>query len=158
MLILNEQGEKVENPDLEVGRLDVKQRNVVHRYIVDVPEQTHTEVVAEYPETGGKDIAYVVDVPEQGHWATFLENGGEVEFDGDIPDNAHDVDTPDIQTYQVYHVYTAEELEEIKAREAAAKEAAEKAAEREAFIDGAPATVDELMLAVAELGSMIGGK
>lgn len=143
MLILDEKGAIIADPDLEAGRLDNRQRNIVHKYVIDVEEKSHEEVIAEYPETGGKDVAIVVDVEEQGHWETHLEDGERIEFDGVIPeDMPHELEVTDVQSYMLYVPYTDDELAEVKRLEEELKKAEAKAAEREEFINGAPERLD----------------
>ena len=145
MLILDELGAVVTDPDEKMGRLEARERNVTHRYVVDVPEESHEEVVAEYPETGGKDVEIVVDVEEQGHWETRLETGELIEFDGVIPDDMpHELELADVQSYMLYVPYTDEELAEIARLEEERKRMEAEAAEREAFLAAAPERMDSV--------------
>ena len=151
MLVLDESGATVADPDLKSGRLEERQRPVVHRYVVDVEEQSHEEVIAEYPETGGKDVEIVVDVEEQGHWETRLEDGELIEFDGVIPgDMPHELEVTDAQSYMLYTPYTDEELAEMARLEAERKRMEAEAAEREAFLSSAPARVEAAEAAQAD--------
>lgn len=151
MLILDEHGAVVTDPDEKKGRLEGRQRNVVHRYVVDVEEESHEEVVAEYPETGGKDVAIVVDVEEQGHWETRLETGELIEFDGAIPeDMPHELELADVQPYMFYVPYTDEELAEIARMEEERERMEAEAAEREAFIASAPERIETVETAQAD--------
>lgn len=63
MKVVNSLHEVIENPDLTKGHL-VPDRILVahHEAVPEVAEQSHTEVVAVYPN-GGKDIHRVIDVP-----------------------------------------------------------------------------------------------
>ena len=140
MLILDEKGTVVTDPDLEAGCLEERHRSIVHLYVVDVEEKSHEVIIAEYPETGGKDVEYVVDVEEQGHWETRLVDTGEViEFDGTIPDDMpREFELADVEPYLLYRLYTDEELAE-RARTKEERERMEsEAAEREAFLSDAP--------------------
>lgn len=136
MLIIDERGERIENPDLDAGWLEHRTRDVVHRWKVDAEEVRHAVIVAEYPETGGAEVEFVTDAEEEGHWETRLAaTGEEIAFSGSIPDELpHDVDVPDIEPYAVYRPYTAEEVAEIERAKAAAEE-------REAFLANAPARI-----------------
>ncbi len=176
MKILDIDGNEIEKPDLQKGMLSYEQKTVVHTWIVDVEEESHEEVVAEYPN-GGKDVEIVVDVEEQGHWETRDEEGSVIDFDGFIPDDMpHEITVKDVWTFQRYRVYTDEELAEIAKRKEDAEAAAAKAAEREEFLEGAPdrmdnaeigmgelgvvaangsASIGDLMVAVAELGALV---
>lgn len=179
MKIFDIDGKEIENPELEKGELSCEQVRVVHTWIVDVEEESHEEVVAEYPN-GGKDVAIVVDVEERGHWETRGEDGRAVDFDGIIPDDMpHENPVEDIWQFQRYRVYTEDELAEIAKRKEEAAAAAAKAAEREEFLEGAPdrmdnaeigmgelgvmaangsASIEDLMVAVAELGALVAGE
>lgn len=91
MEIYNEAMERIENPDMMLGRLTHSTRTVHHEAIPGVEEKWHYEIVREYPN-GGKDIAKVIDVPgvhSQPAW------------DEKIP-------------IQIYIPYTKEELEAIE--------------------------------------------
>ena len=169
----------ITNPELEKGELFYEQMRVIHTWIVDIEEQTHEEVVAEYPN-GGKDVAIVIDVEEQGHWETRDHSGKIVDFDGSIPDDMpHENPVEDIWQFQRYRAYTEDELAEIAKRKEEAEAAAAKAAEREEFLEGAPermdnaeigmgelgvmaangsASIGDLMVAVAELGALVAGE
>lgn len=179
MKIFDIEGNEIEKPDLEKGRLFYEEKTVIHTWIVDVEEQAHEEIVAEYPN-GGKDIAIVVDVEEQGHWETRDEEGNVIDFDGLIPDDMpHEIIVKDVWKFQRYRVYTEEDLAEIAKRKEEAETAAAKAAEREEFLEGAPdrmdnaemgmgelgvmaangsASIEDLMVAVAELGALVAGE
>ena len=88
MKIIDEQGNIIENPDLELGYL-VNDNEIVHHDAVEaVEEVSHYEVIAEY-ENGGKDVQKVVDV------------------EGVPAKEAYDENVP----IQKYILYTAEELE-----------------------------------------------
>lgn len=179
MKIFDIDGNEIENPELEKGELSFEQVRVVHTWIVDVEEESHEEVVAEYPN-GGKDVAIVIDVEEQGHWETRDHSGNIVDFDGLIADDMpHENPVEDIWQFQRYRVYTEDELAEIAKRKEEAEAAAAKAAEREEFLEGAPermdnaeigmgelgvmaangsASIEDLMVAVAELGALVAGE
>ena len=162
MLILDEAGSVVTDPDLEKGRLEARQRRVTHRYVVDVEEQSHEEVVAEYPETGGKDVAIVVDVEERGHWETRLGTGELIEFDGAIPEDVpHEAELVGAQSYMLYVPCTPDELTEIARVGEERKRLEEESAARESFLVAAPerltaleAASDDVLLLMAD---MIGG-
>lgn len=179
MKIFGTDGKEIENPELEKGELSCEQVRVVHTWIVDVEEESHEEVVAEYPN-GGKDVAIVIDVEEQGHWETRDHSGNIVDFDGSIPDDMpHENPVEDVWQFQRYRAYTEDELAEIAKRKEEAEAAAAKAAEREEFLEGAPermdnaeigmgelgvmaangsASIEDLMVAVAELGALVAGE
>lgn len=63
MDIYDEQGNPVTDYDPAKGRLEMQKRIHHHEAVEAVEEQGHWETVAEYPETGGKDVQWVVDAP-----------------------------------------------------------------------------------------------
>lgn len=63
MDIYDEQGNPVTDYDPAKGRLEIQKRIHHHEAVEAVEEQGHWETVAEYPETGGKDVQWVVDAP-----------------------------------------------------------------------------------------------
>ena len=121
MVIFDEDMNELENPDLDNGILDSKYVSVYHQYVVDVPAEFHEEIVAEYPETGGKDVAIVYDVEEQGHWETrFTETGELTDFDGFIDDAwPRDALIEDAKEISIYRPLTQEEIEANKQYELA---------------------------------------
>ncbi len=93
MDMYDEQGNPVTDYDPAKGRLEMQKR--IHHYeaVEAVEEQGHWETVAEYPETGGKDVQWVVDVP------------------GVEAREAWDEE----ETYWLYIPYTEEELAQMEA-------------------------------------------
>ena len=93
MDMYDEQGNPVTDYDPAKGRLEMQKR--VHHYeaVEAVEEQGHWETVAEYPETGGKDVQWVVDAP------------------GVEAQEAWDEE----ETYWLYIPYTEEELAQMEA-------------------------------------------
>lgn len=89
----DQQGNPLEEYDLSLGRLEPSIRTVHHEAVEGVTETGHWETIAEYPETGGKDVAWIVDVP------------------GVEAQEAYD---EEIDIY-VYIPYTQEELDAIEA-------------------------------------------
>lgn len=70
MKIIDENGAALENPDLTLGWLRDETEAVEHPAQEGVPELSHYETVAEYPN-GGKDVRKVIDregVPAQDAW------------------------------------------------------------------------------------------
>ena len=138
MKIIDSNGNPMEAPDLSLGWLEDKTQTIHHDAVEAVPEVSHYETLAEYPN-GGKDVQKVVDAP-----------GVEAK---DAWDEEEQV--------QMYHLYTAEELAaqaeaKKKAEEAAAAEAKKKA-ELETVqgrMDALEAANDDLVLMMADL---IGG-
>ena len=93
MDIYDEQGNPVTDYDPAKGRLEMQKRIHHHEAVEAVEEQGHWETVAEYPETGGKDVQWVVDVP------------------GVEAREAWDEE----ETYWLYIPYTEEELKQMEA-------------------------------------------
>lgn len=122
MRIVDAEGAEVESPDLSLGHL-VADRLLIARHpaVEAVEEQGHWETVAEYPETGGRDVVWAVDV--------------EAVEAAEAWDEWEDV--------WRYVLYTPEELAEIEREraeaEAAAEEARKKEEERDAITDATPA-------------------
>ena len=90
MEIFDEQGNLIENPDLDLGYLETRTRTVHHDAVEAVEEVSHYEVIAEYPN-GGKDVRKVIDVP------------------GVEPADAYDEEI----RYRIYIPYTETELAAI---------------------------------------------
>ena len=93
MDMYDEQGNPVTDYDPAKGRLEMQKRIHHHEAVEAVEEQGHWETVAEYPETGGRDVQWVVDVPG-------VEAG-----------EAWDEE----ETYWLYIPYTEEELAQMEA-------------------------------------------
>lgn len=93
MDIYDEQGNPVTDYDPAKGRLEIQKRIHHHEAVEAVEEQGHWETVAEYPETGGRDVQWVVDVP------------------GVEAQEAWDEE----ETYWLYIPYTEEELAQMEA-------------------------------------------
>lgn len=101
-IIDDKTGLEIQNPDLTQGWLRDETEAVEHPAVAAVPELSHYETVAEYPN-GGKDVRKVIDregVPAQDAWTEQV-------------------------TIQRYILFTAEELAE---QEAERKKQAERAA------------------------------
>lgn len=93
MDMYDEQGNPVTDYDPAKGRLEMQKRIHHHEAVEAVEEQGHWETVAEYPETGGKDVQWIVDVP------------------GVEAREAWDEE----ETYWLYIPYTEEELAQMEA-------------------------------------------
>lgn len=93
MDMYDEQGNPVTDYDPAKGRLEMQKRMHHHEAEEAVKEQGHWETVAEYPETGGKDVQWVVDAP------------------GVEAREAWDEE----ETYWLYIPYTEEELAQMEA-------------------------------------------
>ena len=93
MDMYDRQGNPVTDYDPAKGRLEMQKRIHHHEAVEAVEEQGHWEIVAEYPETGGKDVQWVVEVP------------------GVEAREAWDEE----ETYWLYIPYTEEELAQMEA-------------------------------------------
>ena len=127
MKIIDENGAALENPDLTLGWLRDETEAVEHPAQAGVPELSHYETVAEYPN-GGKDVRKIIDregIPARDAWTE------------QVP-------------IQRYIRYTAEEL---AAQEEARKqqEAKDKLPER---VDALETANDDIILMMADF---IGG-
>lgn len=70
MKIIDENGAALENPDLTLGWLRDETEAMKHPAQAGVPELSHYETVAEYPN-GGKDVRKIIDregVPARDAW------------------------------------------------------------------------------------------
>lgn len=93
MRILDANNNEITSPDLTLGHLEKESVFVKHHEpIKEIEETGHYEVIAEYPETGGKDVKWVVDIP------------------GVAARDAWD----EYEEIMRYILYTAEELEAMK--------------------------------------------
>lgn len=64
MRILDIDGNEITNPNYSLGYTKEEKLFITHHDAIEaVQEEGHYEVVAEYPETGGKDVEWVIDVP-----------------------------------------------------------------------------------------------
>ena len=63
MKVYDENWQQLETWDETKGNLHPTIRTIHHEAVEGVEEQGHWETVAEYPETGGKDVAWIIDVP-----------------------------------------------------------------------------------------------
>ena len=123
-IIDDKTGLEIQNPDLTQGWLHDETEAVEHPAQEGVPELSHYETVAEYPN-GGKDVRKVIDregVPAQDAW---IEQ---------VP-------------IQRYILFTAEELAEQEAEQEAERK---KQAEWEAL----PETVKALQAALADADAL----
>lgn len=124
MKILDEQGNKITNPDLTLGHLKEDTEKIHHDEIPavqGVPPKVHYETLVEYPN-GGKDVKEVID--EEG-------------VEGHVAIPAWDEDSP----IQRYILYTADELKVI----ADAKAEAERLAALPTVEERLKATEDAIM-------------
>lgn len=112
-IIDDKTGLEIQNPDLTQGWLHDETEPVEHPATDEVPEESHYETIAEYPN-GGKDVRKVID--REG-----------------VP--AKDALTEQVPI-QRYILYTAEEL-------AAQEDERKKQAEREALPETVKALQDE---------------
>ena len=126
-IIDDKTGLEIQNPDLTQGWLRSETEAVEHPAQEGVPELSHYETVAEYPN-GGKDVRKVIDregIPARDAWTE------------QVP-------------IQRYILYTAEELA-AKEEERKKAEAREKLPER---VDALETANDDIILMMADF---IGG-
>ncbi len=143
-------------PDASLGRGVARSVAVRHLWVVDEEAVYEERVVAEYPETGGVDVALVEVSPGSGHWETTDASGLPVAYDGPLPPEEMSGlgEVPGTWDVEVWVPWTGEELAE-RARLAAEAEAAREAFEgRERWIGQAPAeqaAQDDAICALYEL-------
>lgn len=143
-------------PDASLGRGVARAVAVVHRWEVDEEPLYEERVVAEYPETGGRDVELVEVSPGRGHWETEDASGSPVAYDGPLPpeDMSGLGEVPGTWEVAVWVPWTEAELAERAAlaeQEAAAREAFEG---RERWLGQAPAeqaAQDDAICALYEL-------
>ena len=65
MIVYDERGNVLDSEKLDYakGYLAVRKRTHHHPALEAAPEEGHLETLAEYPETGGRDVRWVVDTP-----------------------------------------------------------------------------------------------
>lgn len=143
-------------PDASLGRGVARAVAVRHLWVVDEEAVYEERVVAEYPETGGRDVELVEASPGRGHWETQDASGSPVAYDGPLPPEEMSGlgEVPGTWDVEVWVPWTGEELAE-RARLAAEAEAAREAFEaREVWLDSAPAeqaAQDDAICALYEL-------
>ena len=132
MTVYDASGLAIEDPDLSRGRLVDHVEEVEFTHVTDSEGSGHWETVAEYPQTGGKDVEWVVDEPATGHWEASLADGTPVDlatYDGPAPDGSWD--ESEVRTVPwlkaVYKPYTEEELAQVEAERAESERLAEVA-------------------------------
>lgn len=151
MRIFDEHGNQLESIDETKGSLIKIGKPVYNKWIIDEPEVKEEYVIAEYPDTGGKDIGYRTISEEIGHWETRDENGELIELDG-FPDHyTSDVPKQDVEIVGIYHEYTESELEEMIEFERLQAEQQEKFEKRESWLEDAPSVQEQQDAAICDL-------
>lgn len=143
-------------PDPDAGRSVARSVAVVHSWVVDEPARVVEEVVAYYPETGGRDVELVVEVPEQGHWETRMADGREPAFQGPLPPEEMSGlgEVPGTWEVAVWVPWTEAEIAERAALAEEAEAAREAYEQRELWLACAPdeqAAQDDAICALYEL-------
>ena len=160
MYLLNENGEYIGNDieNLPTGEI-VSSENykVFYHYVLEKPAVFKEVVVAEYPETGGKDIERIVVEPEIGHWTIVDQDSGKIldfPITYDTDNFPKEIDTPDEISVGVYHIFSEKELEELikeQEEEAELQKNIRMAPEK---IENLQADQEDIILAIADI---IGG-
>lgn len=109
----------IDDFDRELGYVDRVEREVYHQYVIHYPGKYHEEIVAEYPETGGKDVRVVCDEEPRGSWETYDSATGKLVegFDNQyLIDNGYPTDLvhTDTEIADMYFPYTDEQLEQVR--------------------------------------------
>lgn len=114
MYVFDEEYNLLEQYDSDKGRLDERELNVVHKYVIDIEEEGHWETIAEY-DNGGKDVEWKIDTPESGHWETYRdEDILFTDYPVQIPDDwPKEQEINDVFQCNVYIPYTEEELVQV---------------------------------------------
>lgn len=157
MFTIDEKTNKIiENPDLNKGTLIEKSVDVFYKYVLEKEAIFKEIIVAEYPETGGKDIAIEEISPEVGHWEMLDSDGNvlpyPIEFNTECLSKNNI--TSDSIDFRIYHEYTEEELlENERLKEAHEKEALlqEQIRTTPSRIDNLENTQDDVILLLADL-------
>lgn len=124
MIIINHDTKKyitndIANVDENLGEITQVNHSIVYRYILERPAEYKEVIIAEYPETGGKDVEYQEVSPEVGHWEMF-DTDQEMVLDYpieiDVTGLPKDQETPNIITIVEYRPYSKQEIAELKAK------------------------------------------
>lgn len=151
MLIYDEEGNLLEDPDLNLGYIDKKVVPISHMYVIDKPEVSHKEVVHVYPETGGMDVVTVVDEPEEGHWESFDENGEPIHVDMNLDGFLRDKVVEDTLEVGIYIPYTLQEIEDRKVEMKAIEEHTKLMEETPRRLVTVEETQDDIILLLADI-------
>lgn len=163
MIIDEKTKEIIEHPDLELGELILTNIPVRYKYVLEKPAEHEEVVIAEYPETGGKDVEFREISPEIGHWEMCDDDDKVLPYPimVDTSGFPKELVIPDILQVEVYHEYTEEELQEITEQKIEAEERAREEAEKQAIMDALPTRVDDVEEAqddiVLLLADIVGG-
>lgn len=133
MTVYDEAGNIVENPDLELGRIEFRTRTVHHDEVPEQPRITENILVSVDPNNPKNQLYKEVLVQSY--------KARRPAWDENV-------------TYRVYIPYTPEELAERERQREEAEAAAAAAAAKQARMDALPGEVDDLNEAVAEVGVM----
>lgn len=128
MIIYDENNNIIENPDLTLGHLELRTKTIHHDAIQEVQEVSHYEVIATYPN-GGKDLRKVIDTPAV------------------YPVEAWDEEI----VYQLYILYTQEELDEINGTDEEEDDTPDPMEERIAALEEQNEMLMECVLEMSEL-------
>lgn len=151
MIVYDKDFNIVKNPSLDNGRIEAVPLCVDFAYVIDSEEVHHEEVIAEYPETGGVDVAIVVDSPQRGHWEAKISETGkrlDLDFSG-WPDNGEGF--RDIVMLDVYEPFTQNEKNEHDRLAEAAEEEQRREDERQKMLDSLPDNLASIDDAICEL-------
>lgn len=154
MRVFDEGMREVPEPDLSAGRVERRRVPVGLAWVVDEPELTEERVVAEYPETGGRDVAVAVVSPERGHWEASWGFGGACPYDEEVPADWPHGPCETSWEVGVWVPYTEPELAERAAREAEAEAGRIAHERREAMLGALPseqAAQDDALCALYEM-------
>lgn len=163
IFIDEETGKVIDNFDNKAGTLTERLVNVFYRYVVDKEAEYEEVVVAEYPETDGKDVEQRVVVEEEGHWEMLDEDKKVLDWPILINTDKFPKDEiiSDTINVQYFHRYTPEELEEIRLQNEKIEQEQQERRERDELLDALPARMDSVETAqddiILLLADMVGG-
>lgn len=137
----------------ELGSLTPEQISVWYHYVLERPAEYKEVVIAEYPETGGKDVEFVEAVPEVGHWEMLNDSGEVLNYPIEINTDGLDKSTatPDVYTVWYYRPYSEKELAEIAKAEEEAKKQAEFVETGSDRLETAEADIEDIILLMADI-------
>lgn len=131
MAIIDESGAVVEQPNYDDGYTEQESMEVHHTYHETSPEKGHWVTIAEFPETGGKQVDWVVDEPGKGFWEHRDSEGRTVDFYDGGDDASWDTQCDNVTLFwfERYHKFTPEQAEQAANERGAAEHEAQVVAQ-----------------------------
>lgn len=154
MLVIDENTKaEIKDPNLDLGKVTLSRLNVWYRYVIDSPGEYEEVVIAEYPETGGKDVQTIEISPEIGHWEMINEEHDVLPYKITLDTTGFLKEslTPDILDVGIYHRYTESELEEVRKRTEEMEEKQNAMNALPSRVDTVEETQDDIVLLLADI-------